>query len=442
MEMRTGNLWKSIFLYSVPLMFTSMLQVLFNIADVAVVGKFAGSISLGAVGSTTLLIALTTAWLIGISNGVNALPALFIGAEEKDNLFKSVHTGFLLCLFMGLLILGLGEFLALPILSLMGTKQELIFEAVIYFKIYMIGAPALALYNYGNAVLSAAGETKKPLKYLTVAGGINVILNLIFVLGFGMKSEGAAIASVIAQYISAFLVLRALIISKEDYRLVIRKISCDGIMLLRLLKISIPAAMQHSLFAIANLFVQSAVNTFDHITVEGNAAATSFDAIVYGMMAACYTACTSFIAQNYGAGNKSRIGKSYFITTIYSFGVGLILGLLLLIFDRQFLLLFTSDEAVIKAGVVRISIMALSYGVSAFMDNATAACQGLGKTVLPTIIVIVGAVVYRVIWIYTVFAHFHTQQSLYLLYVFSWTFTAFFGNIYFFRLYRKVKREL
>ena len=501
MEMTKGNLWRQIWIYSVPLMLTNLLQVFFNLADVAVVGKFAGPISLGGVGSTTLLVTLTTGFLIGMSNGVNTLTALFIGSGEKDREVKTVHTGFVLCLVTGLAVLILGIIFANPILSLLGTKDELFSEASIYFKIYMLGSPALAIYNYGNAVLSAAGDTKKPLKYLTTAGVINVLLNLVFVIGLGMQASGVALASILSQYVSAILILRALLKTTETYGLQIgrilvgkkanrndsafslvadhveeistepevvdqttattkpvvtvhtkattkpgvvgqiiatTKLLVDWRIAARILNISIPAAFQYSLFAIANLVVQSAVNSFDHITVEGNSAAMNADAVIYDMMAAFYTACSSFIAQNYGAGNKDRIRKTYLITTFYSFMVGFVLGGLLFAFKTQFLFLFTSDQQVIQQGAIRISVMAFSYCVSALMDNATAGARGLGKTLVPTVAIIFGSVVYRVLWIMTVFAHFHTLQSLYLLYVTAWTFTAFIGNTYFVGLYKKI----
>ena len=482
-------------------MLTNLLQVFFNLADVAVVGKFAGPISLGGVGSTTLLVTLTTGFLIGMSNGVNTLTALFIGSGEKDREVKTVHTGFVLCLVTGLAVLILGIIFANPILSLLGTKDELFSEASIYFKIYMLGSPALAIYNYGNAVLSAAGDTKKPLKYLTTAGVINVLLNLVFVIGLGMQASGVALASILSQYVSAILILRALLKTTETYGLQIgrilvgkkanrndsafslvadhveeistepevadqtttttkpvvtvhtkattkpgvvgqiiatTKLLVDWRIAARILNISIPAAFQYSLFAVANLVVQSAVNSFDHITVEGNPAAMNADAVIYDMMAAFYTACSSFIAQNYGAGNKDRIRKTYLITTFYSFMVGFVLGGLLFVFKTQFLFLFTSDQQVIQQGAIRISVMAFSYCVSALMDNATAGARGLGKTLVPTVAIIFGSVVYRVLWIMTVFAHFHTLQSLYLLYVTAWTFTAIIGNTYFVGLYKKI----
>lgn len=441
MEMRQGNLWKNMLLYSIPLMFTNLLQVFFNLADVAVVGKFAGPIPLGSVGSTSILITLTTGLFLGVAGGVNSMTGFFIGAEEKENERKCVHTGFIICLTTGIIVLLGGILLSRPVLELMGTKDELIEGAVLYFRIYMLGSPALAIYNYGNAILSAAGDTKKPLKYLAIAGVINIILNLIFVIGFSLDAAGVALASIISQYISALLIFRALIKADGDYRFSFSDLHFDSTIAARILKISIPAAIQFTLFAVANLFVQSAVNSFDHVTVEGNSAAANADNIVYELMYACYTACTTFIAQNYGARKPDRVRKSYIIANTYSFIIGLVFGLLLYAFCNPFLLLFTSDRAVMAEGTKRVSVMAFSYCVSSFMDNATAGCRGLGKTTVPTIIIVVGTVVFRIIWIYTIFAYFHTIQALYIMYPVVWILTAIFEIGYFVIQYKKIFKE-
>ena len=431
--MLTGNLYKNIFIYSVPLVFTNILQLLFNIADVAIVGKFAGSLSLGAVGSTTLLVSLTTGWLIGIANGVNALVAFYLGAGEENHEQEACGTGFLLCLFMGILTLLAGLVASKSVLTLLGTKTELIEEATLYFRIYMLGSPALAIFNYGNSVLSARGNTRKPLLYLTISGIVNIILNLLFVLSLNMTSDGVAYASVISQYLSAAMILISLCSRKRNIRPI--KLCCfDAGMAIKILKIGVPAALQYSLFSIANLFVQSAVNTFDHVVVEGNSAAMNFDSIVYETMAAFYVATTSFIAQNYGAGQKERIVKTYRITTLYSFGIAVVMGIFINIFKVPLLYIFTNDADVVAAGSIRLSILSITYCLSAFMDNATAACRGLGKTAVPTVIVLLGTIVFRVVWIYTVFAHFRTLESIYILYGCAFVLTAIFQNIYFHKI--------
>lgn len=438
MDLCSGSLWKKIFIYSVPLMFTNILQVLFNMADVAVVGKFAGSIALGAVGSTSILITLFTGILMGLASGVNALTALHIGSKDDEGLTRTVHTSLIICLAGGILITVSGILAAHPILALMKTKNELMGGAVLYLRVYLLGMPALGLYNFGNAVLSAAGDTKRPLYYLMFAGIINIVLNLFFVLVCHLGVAGVALASILAQYISAALILRALLKGKEKYCLHLSELRFDRRKAVGILRIGIPSAFQYSVFAFANLFVQSSVNSFDHVLVEGNSAAANADPLVYDMMAAFYTACSSFIAQNFGARKKERIVHTYFICLFYAFITSLVLGIGLYLARYPFLYLFTNDKAVAEAGITRLSIMALSYSASAFMDNATAASRGLGKTAVPTFIVILGSCVFRIIWIYTIFAYFHTIQSLYLLYVFSWGITAIAENIYFFRIYRKV----
>lgn len=436
MDLCNGSLWKKILIYSIPLMFSNILQVLFNMSDIAVVGKFAGPVALGAVGSTSILITLFTGVLIGLSSGVNALTALYIGSKSEKDLKETVHTAAILCFAMGVLIMVLGILFSNAILTAMHTKEVLLSDAVLYLRIYLTGMPALALYNFGNAVLSAAGDTKRPLYYLLFSGIVNVILNLFFVIVCNWSVAGVAVASVIAQYLSAVLILTLLFRSREHFALRIQylKISADKVK--RILRIGIPSAFQFALFAIANLFVQTSVNSFDHVMVEGNSAAANADPLVYDMMAAFYTACASFIAQNFGAQKKDRIIKSYFICLVYSFIIGLVLGIGLYLFRYPFLSLFTNDSAVVIAGIKRLSIMALSYSVSAFMDCTIAASRGLGKSILPTIIVIMGSCVFRIVWIYTVFAYFRTIEALYLLYVFSWLLTAIAEILYFIGVYR------
>lgn len=437
MDFCNGSLWKKIWLFSVPLMFSNILQVVFNMTDVAVVGKFAGSIALGAVGSTSILITLFTGILIGLGSGVNTLTALYIGAKHSKNIRETVHTAAIICLTAGILILGLGVIFAHNILAFMNTKDELIGDAIIYLRIYLLGMPAMALYNFGNAVLSAAGDTRRPLYYLTAAGIINVVLNLFFVIVLKMGVAGVALASIIAQYGSAFLIIRLLLKVKENYGLQVGELKITPDKVGSILRIGIPSAFQYAIFAIANLFVQTSVNSFDHIIVEGNSAATNADPLVYDMMAALYTACTSFMAQNLGAKKKDRVLKSYFICLLYSFLIGLVLGIGLYIFRYGFLELFTNDQVVVEAGIKRLSIMGLSYSISAFMDCTIAASRGLGKSIGPTIIVIMGSCVFRIAWIFTVFAHFGTIESLYLLYPCSWAITAVAEIAYFVWIYRR-----
>ena len=438
-EMTSGSLWKNIFLFSVPLMFAQILEVMFNLSDVAVVGRFADYKALGSVGSTTLLVTLFTGFLIGMGSGVNVQTALALGAKDKKKVESTIHTSVVLCTIIGFAIGTVCFLFAEPMLSMMNTKPELINAAVRYLKIYSLGMPAMAIYNYGNGVLSASGDTKRPLVYLTIAGILNVILNLFFVIVCHLAASGVAMASAIAQYVSAILIIRSLLRREDDSRLHISKIRVDKLTARAVLVLGIPAGIQNAIFALANLFVQTGVNSFDAVMVSGNSAAANADALIYNVMAAFYTGCSSFIGQNRGAGNKKRMLQTYFISLFYSFSIAAILGSLLFFFGRQFLGIFATESAVIDAGMQRIRIMGFSYAVSAFMDCAIAASRGIGKSIAPTVIVILGSCVFRVIWIYTIFAYFHTIASLYLLYVFSWSITAVAEIIYFKISFSKIK---
>lgn len=439
-DMTQGSLRKQIWKYSLPLMFTNVLQVVFNLADIAVVGQFAGSGALGSVGSTTILVTLFTGMLIGLSGGVNVLVAQARGEKNTQKTSDTVHTAAVISLIAGVLISLVCFVFAEKILIAMNTKPELLDGAVLYFRVYFLGAPAIAMYNYGNAVLSAIGDTKHPLYFLCIAGVLNVILNLVFVIVFHMGVAGVALASALSQCVSAGLLIWTLLRSGEDYGLRLNRLRISGNITGNLLRIGVPSAIQYAIFQFANLFVQIGVNSFDTVIVEGTAAAANADGLVYEMMAAFYTAGATFIGQNFGAGKKDRVLKSYFISTFYAMVLALVLGVFLVLFGRPFLRIFTSDSAVIEAGMYRLVVMGLSYWVSAFMDSALAASRGLGYTSVPTVIVIMGSCVFRLIWIYTVFAFFGTITSLYLLYVCSWTVTAIAEIWYFARLYRKVCR--
>lgn len=429
--MSQGSLWRKILIFSLPLMASQLLQVMFNMADVAIVGRFSSSAAMGSVGSTTILVTLFTGLLIGMGSGVNVLVARAIGAGDKREAAETVGSSLIICTALGILISAVCLTLARPMLELINTKDELIEGAILYFRIYSLGMPALGIFNFGNAVLSAEGDTRRPLVYLTVSGGLNVILNLVFVLGLGMAADGVAWASIISQYLSAALVIVRMSRDRSACGLRAEIIRIYPDRARAILALGIPAGLQNAIFAVANLFIQSAVNSFDHIMVEGNAAAANSDSIVYNVMGAFYTACSTFMGQNLGAGKRRRVMESYIISLVYSFAAGAIMGGLLMLFGRQFLAMFTTEAAVAEAGMHRIMIMGASYMVSAFMDCTIAASRGIGKSLWPTVIVILGSCVFRVVWVYTIFAHFGTIPSLYLLYVFSWSITAIAEIAYF-----------
>ena len=314
-----GPLAKQIFLVSLPLALSNLLQVLFNMSDVAVVGRFAGSTALGSVGSTSIFVTLFTGFLIGLSNGINVLVARFYGARHADDVEKTVHSALLVSLAAGVLLLLIGLLGSPALLHLLNTKEDLYPGAVLYLRVYFLGMPALALYNYGNAIFSAIGETKKPLYYLCIAGALNILLNLFFVIVCHLDVMGVALASAISQYVSAFLVLRALTRVQDCYALDFHKVALDPATTQRILALGLPAGFQNAVFAIANLFIQAGVNSFDSLMVKGNSAAANADNMIYDAMAAFYMACASFMSQNYGAGKPD-------VFSICSLAVGFLIG--------------------------------------------------------------------------------------------------------------------
>ena len=442
LNMTEGRLGRQIITFSLPLMFTNLLQMLFSMVDLAVVGRLSSSAAMGSVGSTTTLVFLFTGFLMGLGSGVNVLVATHFGARSEKNVRESVSTSFFVCLTAGLLMLALGLIFARPLLELLNTRDDLIDGAELYLRIYFLGMPAAALYNYGNGVLNAIGDTKTPLIYLSVAGVLNVILDLAFVIGLGMSTDGVALASMLSQCVSAGLIVRSLMRSTDIYRLNLRELRFYRDKASHVLSIGVPAGLQNAIFSVANLFIQAGVNSFSTVVVEGNSAAGNVDNLVYAVMNAFYIACSSFVGQNYGAGKVDRVRKSYLLTLGYAALAAAVFGGLFLLFGRQFLSLFTPEAEVIDAGLQRIAVMCFSFPLSALMDNTTAASRGLGKGLVPMILVFLGSCVFRVIWIYTVFAYFHTIGSLYLLYPFSWLITGTAEIAYFVYCYRKYVRLL
>ena len=437
--MTEGSLYKNIFAFSVPLIFSQLLQVLFNMADVAVVGKFSSAAALGSVGSTSTLVTLFTGFLIGLGNGVNVRVAQYLGAKRDEDTRSCVHTALILCTLMGMLIAALCLLLAAPMLELLKTKDDLLAGAVLYFRIYALGMPALGIFNFGNAVLSANGDTKRPLTYLVIAGVLNVILNLFFVIVCGMAADGVALASVLSQYVSAILILIHMSRLQDSCRLEAKALRLSIGETGRILGLGIPSGIQNAIFAVANLFIQVGVNSFDSTIVSGNSAAVNVDNVIYNVMAAFYTACSTFMGQNWGAGKKDRMIKSYYISLGYSFLIAAVLSAGFWLCAEPFLYIFTNDADVVATGIERMQIMCFSYAISAFMDCTIAACRGLGRSFVPTVIVILGSCVFRVIWVYTIFAHFHTIPSLYLLYPFSWVLTAAAEIGYFIHCFHRLR---
>lgn len=441
-DLTRGPLGKQIVLFSLPLIFTNLLQVLFNMADVAVVGRFAGPLALGSVGSTTILASMFTWFVIGMASGINVLTATHFGAKDRKALTETVHTAAVISFLVGVGLLVLGVVIARPVLTAMNTKPELIDGAVLYLRIWFLGMPALVLYNFGNAVFTAVGDTRRPMLFLSAAGVLNVVLNLYLVIVCDLAVAGVAIATVVSQYVSAILTVGALLRCGADYGLRFRQLRITPNRARAILNYGIPAGLQSCAYSVANLLVQVGVNSFDAMLVAGNSAATNADNLMFDVMAAFHTACGSFTGQNCGAGDRERVRRSYYISLGYSFGISLLMGIVLRVFGLPFLFLFTDDPLVAQMGLKRLNIMSLSYCLSALMDCTLAANRGLGKNAVPTIFLFFGSCVFRIAWIYTVFPHFGTIQSLYLLYACSWTLTGALELWYFVRVYRRWAESL
>ena len=320
-QMTTGSLWKNILLFSIPLMLSQLLEVMFNISDVAIVGKFADYRALGSVGSTTLLVSLFIGFLIGMGSGVNVRVAHMLGSDDSKAVGETIHTSFIICLSVGLIICAVCVFGAEWMLSILHTKPELIDGAIMYLRIYAIGLPGMAIYNWGNGILSARGETTRPLIYLAISGTLNVILNLFFVIKCHRAADGVAMASAISQYVSAALILIHLLHRNDACRFTPSHIRFHKNAAVRVLALGLPAGLQNAIFAIANLFVQTGVNSFDEIMVSGNSAASNADTIIFNVLAAFYTACATFAGQNLGARNRKRVLKSYLVSLTYYFNI-------------------------------------------------------------------------------------------------------------------------
>lgn len=444
MKMTTQNMTRGplawpILRFSIPLLCSNVLQVLFNMADVAVIGRFAGAAALGSVGSTTMLVALFTGFMLGIGSGVNALTAQFLGADRDKDVSQTVHTSFWVCLLIGIALLGLCCGLAEWMLRLIHTKQKLLDGAVLYLRLYGLAMPAIALYNFGSGVLSAAGDTKRPLYILLGAGLLNVCLNLFFVLVCDMDVDGVAIASTVSHYISALLILALLFTGQDRCRMRFDLLRLHRDKAILLLKLGLPSGLHYSSFAVANLFMQVGINQFDTVMVEGNAAAVNTDSLIYDITAAFCTACTSFIGQNFGAGDKKRVLRSYWIALGYSMAVIALVSGALLLFGRPFLGLFTTEAAVVEAGMIRLRILAASYLLCVPMDVSIAACRGMGKSFWPMVFVFVGCCALRIVWVFTVFAWVGTIGSLYLAYTASWLVTVTAVLLYFVHCYKTAK---
>lgn len=427
-----GPIFKSVIIYTVPIILTSILQLLFNAADLIVVGWFCGSDSVAAVGATGALTNLMVNLFIGLSVGSGVAVAQSLGAGDKKATGEAVHTSVLLSLISGVVLTVIGVAFSGVFLELMGTPADKLLPlAATYMRIYFCGITFSILYNFGSAILRAAGDTRSPLIFLTVAGVLNVILNVIFVAGFKMDVAGVALATSISQGVSAVLVMRELMRREDACRFEIKRMRIYGRALARILKIGLPAGLQSTLFSISNVLIQSSVNSFGGAHMSGSAAASSLEGFCYVAMNAFHQTALNFCGQNYGAGNLKRVKRITVVCLLTVAAVGLVLGNVIYIFGDKLLGIYITDSPdAIRFGMERLKFMLIPYFLCGIMDTATGAMRGIGSSVIPMVITVMGVCVMRIVWLYTVFAipRYHTFSGLFISYPISWflTFAAVF----------------
>lgn len=425
MDMCNGPILQKMLLFTLPLMFSSILQLLFNAADIVVVGRFVGENALAAVGSNTSLVNLITNLFVGLSVGANVNAARFYGARCDNELSRTVHTSMTLSLISGIVLTVIGFFGARQMLIWMNIEGEILRLATTYLRIFFLGMVPMMVYNFGSALLRAVGDTKRPLYYLIISGVINVILNLIFVIVLDMDVAGVALATVISETISALLVVRCLTHENTGIRLSLKKLGIDVNKLIQILRVGLPAGFQGIIFALSNVVIQSSINTFGDLVITGNSAASSIEGFVYVAMNSFYQATISFVSQNYGGGQYKRINKIVLYGQGCVIAVGLILGNLVVLFAEPLLGIYTDHPDAIAAGVVRLGIISSTYALCGVMDVMVGALRGIEYSVMPMIVSLVGVCGLRLLWIATVFQipKYHVVETIYVSYPISWTLT-------------------
>lgn len=443
-DMCSGSILKKLLLFSLPLMLSSILQLLFNAADVVVVGKFAGDNSLAAVGSTSALINLLTNLFLGLSVGANVTAARFYGCKSDEELSKTVHTSISLSLVSGFFLTIIGLIFAKQMLILMQTPSEVCDLAALYLRIYFAGMIPNMIYNFGSALLRSVGDTQRPLYYLLGAGIINVVLNLFFVIVLHMDVAGVALATVISQTISAVLIIRCLMKETGGIQFNFKKLCFDKRILGIILRIGLPAGLQGIVFALSNVVIQSSINIFGKTVVAGNSAAGNLEGFVYMAMNAFHQATISFVSQNYGAGLHKRIGRIFLTALGCVTVVGIVFGNVVVLLGQPLLSIYSDSQSVIEAGMTRLLMICSVYALCGIMDVTVGLLRGIGYSIIPTIVSLIGVCGLRLVWIVTVFhiPEYHHVETVYISYPITWIITIIANVICFFcvkkRAYSKI----
>lgn len=437
-DMCNGTIMDKLISFSVPLILSGILQLLFNAVDIIVVGRFSGSQALAAVGSTTALINIFTNLFIGISLGANVLAARFYAAQKDKEMSETVHTAIMLALISGVVMLFVGIFFARGALELMGTPDDVIGQSTLYMRIYFAGMPFFMLYNYGAAILRAVGDTKRPLLFLIVSGVVNACLNLFLVIAFHLGVAGVAIATVTAQGISCALVLRCLQRSQASYQLRFRDLKIRGCYVQQIFQVGLPAGIQSTVINFSNALLQSSVNSFGSIAMAGYTAANNLFGFLYVSTNSITQACMSFTSQNYGVGKWKRMDRVLFDCIILSVAVMLILGGGMYFFGPEVLKIYTTNPRVISCGMEVLTYTTLTYFLCGIMDLLPGALRGMGYSSVPMILSIIGTVGTRIVWIFGIFPNHRSLDILFISYPVSWMITIVLQLICFYFVRRKV----
>lgn len=423
-NMLEGSLWDKILFFSLPLAASSILQQLFNACDSAVVGRFAGSEALAAVGANTPVTSLFINALVGLSIGANVVIAQHIGADDTKKISKTIQTSILFSIIGGIVIGIIGILLADPILSMIGTPANVIGLGSVYLRIYMIGLPFISLFNFGSAILRSSGDTKRPMYCLIVAGILNILLNLLLVIVFQLSVAGVAIATVTSNIVSSFLIIYMLCKEQGLIHLDIRHLFIDKPSLIRILKTGAPASLQSMVFSFSNICLQSGINSFGSDAIAGSAAASNFEFFDYFMVNAFNQAAVTFIGQNYAAKKYDRCKKIYKICMIEAL-IGIISMEVIFFIGRHSLIgLYTTDKNVAAYAIIRMYHCMIPHFLLCSYEITGSVMRGMGNSLMPALLTVIGSVGFRLLWLFTVFQHFHTFDMLLNVYPISWILTG------------------
>ena len=440
--MTNGTIMDKLITFSLPLMLSGILQLMFNAVDIIVVGQFSGSQPLAAVGSTSALINVFTNFFIGISLGTNVLSARFFASGKIKEMSDTVHTSILFAAISGVVMMIVGLLFSRFALELMETPDEIIDMAALYLKIYFVGVPFFMLYNYGAAVLRAVGDTRRPLVFLVISGTVNAILNVILVVAFHLDVEGVAIATVISQMISCVLVLRCLCKTDAGYQLHFSKLSINGKYLWQIFQVGVPAGIQSTVINFSNVLLQSSVNSFGSIAMAGYTAANNVLGFLFVSVNSVTQACMSFTSQNFGVGKYKRMDRVLIDCLILTVTVGLTLGCGAYFFGTEILQIYTEDPEVIRCGLEILSITTVPYFLCGIMDLFPGALRGMGYSVVPMILSIIGTVGTRILWIFVFFPQNRSLFFLFISYPGSWIATIVMQVVCFFFVRRHLRRRI